>query len=102
MTETSAHTSFETSNDSYTVQFDRLDDEPLSVTIATAVSAVTGTDVTDLPPLHYSIDADALERLFEPRADGLRSNGRVTFEYNDCHVTVSATGEITVDRPDEA
>ena len=84
----------------YTVQYDRLDDEPLSVAVATAVATFSGIDVTELEPLHYAINADALERLFEPRADGLRSGGSVTFEYNDCQVTVTAEGEITVESAD--
>ena len=86
----------------YTVQYDRLDDEPLSVAVATAVATFSGIDVTELEPLHYAINADALERLFEPRADGLRSGGSVTFEYNDCLVTVTAEGEITVESADRS
>ncbi|MFC6716910.1 HalOD1 output domain-containing protein [Natrialbaceae archaeon GCM10025810] len=81
----------------YTVQFDRLDDEPLSVAIADAVATYRGIDVVDLEPLHYTINADALERLFEPRADGLRTGGTVTFEYTGCLVTVTAEGGITVE-----
>ncbi|MFC4437889.1 MULTISPECIES: HalOD1 output domain-containing protein [Natrialbaceae] len=83
--------------DCYTVQYDRLGDEPLSVTIADAVATHSGTDVTELEPLHYAINADALERLFEPRSNGLRTGGSVTFEYNDCTVTVTADGEIHVE-----
>ena len=84
----------------YTVQYDRLDDEPLSVAVATAVATFSGIDVTELEPLHYAINADALERLFEPHADGLRSGGSVTFEYNNCLVTVTADGAITVESAD--
>lgn len=83
--------------DHYSVQYDRLDDEPLSVAVADAVATFQNEDVTELEPLHYSINADALERLFEPRADGLRSSGSVTFEYSDCLVTVTGDGEIRID-----
>lgn len=86
---------------SYSVQYDRLNDEPLSVAVADAVATVLGKEVTELTPLHYAINADALERLFEPRADGVRSDGSVTFEYNDCLVAVSASGEIAVKRLDD-
>lgn len=85
-----------TMGEQYAVQYDRLANEPLSVAVADAVAAFTDVEVTALEPLHYAINADALERLFEPRANGLRSNGRVSFEYSDCYVTVTATGEITV------
>lgn len=83
--------------DCYTVQYDRLGDEPLSVTIADAVATHRGTDVTELEPLHYAINADALERLFEPRSNGLRTGGSVTFNYNDCTVTVTADGKIHIE-----
>lgn len=81
----------------YSVQYDRLDDEPLSVAVADAVATFRDHAVTELEPLHYSINADALERLFEPRANGVRSAGSVTFEYSDCLVTVAADGEIRVE-----
>lgn len=96
MSEMTSQSSGATTETQLTVQYDRLDDEPLSVTVATAVATYSGTDVTELEPLHYAINADALERLFEPHADGLRGGGSVTFEYNDCLVTVTAEGEITV------
>ncbi|WP_306058540.1 HalOD1 output domain-containing protein [Natronococcus wangiae] len=84
-------------DDCYAVQYDRLDDEPLSVTIADAVATHCGEEITELEPLHYAINADALERLFEPRANGLRTGGSVTFRYNGCTVTVTADGEIRVE-----
>ncbi|MFC7215689.1 HalOD1 output domain-containing protein [Saliphagus sp. GCM10025334] len=101
MTETSSPQIRTGTTESYSVQFDRLDDEPLSVTVADAVATFTGLDVTELDPLHYAIDADALERLFEPRANGLRSDGTVSFAYNECLVTVSAGGEIDVESLDD-
>ncbi|MHC3437114.1 HalOD1 output domain-containing protein [Natrialbaceae archaeon A-gly3] len=91
------HTTSPANTDHYVVQYDRLDDEPLSVTVASAVASVTGLDVTELEPLHYTINTDALERLFEPRPNGLRTGGTVTFEYHDCTVTITADGEITVE-----
>jgi hypothetical protein len=83
--------------ESYSVQYDRLDDEPLSVAVADAVATFRNEDVTELEPLHYAINADALERLFEPRADGLRTGGSVVFEYSDCLVTIMADGEIRIE-----
>ncbi|GAB7020585.1 hypothetical protein JCM18750_34460 [Halostagnicola bangensis] len=97
MTEMTTQSSFTATDEEYSVQYDRLDNEPLSVAVAEAVATFCGEDVTELEPLHYTINADALERLFEPRADGLRSGGSVTFEYNGCVVTVTAAGEIAVE-----
>ena len=96
MTETSSQGSPQSAGEHYSVQYDRLDNEPLSVAVADAVATFVGCDVTKLEPLHYSINADALERLFEPRADGLREGGSVMFEFSDCLVTVTAAGKITV------
>lgn len=98
MTESSTHSPRGPSADQYTTHFDRLDDEPLSVAIAEAVATATDTDVTALEPLHYAIDVDALERLFEPRADGLRDGGSVTFGYSDCTIMVDADGTIIVEQ----
>lgn len=97
MTEITSKPTRATPGDRHVVQYDRLDDESLSVTVAEAVATVVGTDVTELEPLHYAINTDALERLFEPRANGLRSGGSVSFEYCDCIVSVTAEGEISVE-----
>lgn len=97
MTEMTSRSPSVPTEEHYAVQYDRLDNEPLSVAVVDAVATFSNEDVTELEPLHYTINADALERLFEPRADGLRSGGSVTFEYNDCLVTVDADGEIRVE-----
>lgn len=97
MTEITSPSPSGSPEEQYAVQYDRLDDEPLSVAVADAVATFSSVDVTELAPLHYAINADALERLFEPRADGLRSGGSVTFEYNECLVTVDSGGEIRVE-----
>ncbi|WP_049928443.1 HalOD1 output domain-containing protein [Halopiger goleimassiliensis] len=80
-----------------TVQYDRSTDDPLTVVVADAVATARGVDVTELETLHDAIDTDALERLFEPHADGARTRGSVTFEYQGCLVTVGADGEIRVE-----
>lgn len=97
MTEMTSRSPSAQAGEQYVVQYDRLDNEPLSVAIVNAVAAFSNESVTDLEPLHYTINTDALERLFEPRADGVRSGGSVAFEYNDCLVTVTADGEIRVE-----
>ncbi|ELY54222.1 HalOD1 output domain-containing protein [Natronococcus jeotgali] len=96
MTETTPQSISVSTTDCYVTQYDRLDDAPLSVAVAEAVATYRDADPIDLEPLYYAVNPEALERLFEPRADGLRSDGSVTFEYNDCSVTVTADGEIRV------
>ena len=97
MTETTTDGARRSTGERHEAQYDRLSSESLSVSVATAVATVRGVPVTELEPLHYTIDTDALERLFEPRSDGLRSGGRVTFEYAGCDVTVTASGQILVE-----
>ncbi|KDE58869.1 hypothetical protein EL22_01765 [Halostagnicola sp. A56] len=96
MTEMTTESSL-TTDEQHVTQYNRLDSQPISVAVAEAVAEFCDEEVTELEPLHYAINADALERLFEPRSNGLRSGGSVTFEYNECLVTVTADGEITVE-----
>ncbi|OVE83164.1 HalOD1 output domain-containing protein [Natronolimnobius baerhuensis] len=96
MTEMTSRSVSSAQREPYTAQYDRLDDTPLSVAVAQAVAMFRTVDVMSLDPLHHAINADALERLFEPRADSPRTGGTVSFEYNDCLVTVTADGEIRV------
>jgi hypothetical protein len=54
--------------------------------VAEAVATATDRDQTDLDPLQYSVDADALDRLFdEPCADELV----VSFRYEGVQVRAS-------------
>lgn len=77
------------------------EDQPL-VAIVKAVAWVKGVDVRDLEPLHHVVDVDKLrEHMSE---DSGRSNQssvdsdpaelEVTFQYEDCEVTV---GRGTID-----
>jgi hypothetical protein len=70
---------------------------PPSQRVLSAVSAVRGVDVLDLPPLYDAVDPDVIDQLFTNRsgAGGVHT-GRVTFEYADCTVVVGGDGTITV------
>ncbi|WIV68664.1 HalOD1 output domain-containing protein [Natrialbaceae archaeon AArc-T1-2] len=49
-------------------------------------------------PLHSVIDPQALDALFEPRADGTpRSSGRVSFTFCGYDVTVDSDGTVTLE-----
>ena len=88
-------------------------ERPSTAVVAT-VGAVSGHDPSDtsaprsdgsgdgLPPRSEAIDPDALN-AFVPstvRRDGRA--GRVTFEYANCDVTVSADDRVTVSRDAES
>ncbi|WP_254839098.1 HalOD1 output domain-containing protein [Natronomonas marina] len=68
-----------------------------SVTLVEAVAAATGRRTTDLPPLHGTVDTDALDTLL----DGRSSSVTVSFRYAGTGVTVTSNGsvEIRIDDP---
>ena len=74
-------------------------DEPVSMAVVRAVSAIEDRDPLSLPPLANVLDTDALDTLFAPRADGtVRTGGRVSFVYSSCRLTVD-NGEYLTLRP---
>lgn len=86
--------------DVYSVQHDWADETPIGTTVVKAVSAVSGVRPTDLEPLHSVLDTDALERLFEPTADGPRpQQNYVHFPVSEHDITVYADGVVVVEGP---
>ena len=66
----------------------------------TAVAAVSDTDPTDLPPLHGTVDTDALNRLFEEPAREPSGSRRVLcFSFAGWNVFVRDDGRIRVCDP---
>ncbi len=76
-------------------QFDPISDQSVSVVVAEALSLVVESAI-DLPPLAHSIDTDSLDGLFTPHAGPPASDLRLTFPYQQWHVTVTGTGEILI------
>lgn len=71
--------------------------ETISTAVVMAVADRTDRDPTAIGPLFKAIDPDALDRLFpvdslEPTA----LDGRLTFRFEGCFVTVDANGWIEV------
>ena len=68
-------------------------DESASAAVVTALSAVSGDDVTAIEPLYDAVDPDALDQLVTPTSgvDTLRT-GRVTLEHHGYRVVVDASG----------
>lgn len=60
-----------------------------SVAVVRAVSEATGRSVTELEPLEHTVDTDALDSLFSPRANDEPRTGRFSFEYAGLDVTIS-------------
>lgn len=74
---------------------------PLSDTIITAVADAKDVDPLDLEPLHYSVDPDALDTLFEPAVGRAPTSLELAFSHDGCEVVVQADGEVTVTPPPE-
>lgn len=63
-----------------------------SVTLVEAVAAATDQTTTDLPPLHHSIDPDALDTLLTAGQSAVT----VAFQYADVAVSVKGNGTIEI------
>lgn len=92
--------------DRFHATHERSSDRSLCGAIVDAVAAVTGNSPTELPPLHDSVDTDALERLVYGSAadrDGDRETAgvTVTFQFGGTLVKVHDEGTIVVDGVDD-
>jgi hypothetical protein len=83
--------------------YDRSSDVALSVVVVDAVKAVLDESPATVGTLYDVIDPDALDSLFEPKADGTpRAGGTVEFTLADCEVTVRGDGDVIVAPPRES
>lgn len=67
-------------------------------TVVEALSSARSETPDELEPLHYFVDVDALESIFEPRPNGkLRTvTGEVSFTVGDFEVVVESGGRVVV------
>jgi hypothetical protein len=73
-------------------------DRNVSAAVVEAVAEAEGVSPMELqPPLHYSVDVDALDELFRPRRNAGDGNPVISFVYAGYVVTVRE-GEIIVVR----
>lgn len=70
-------------------------DEPATLAVVDAVAAVAGVRALELPPLHDSVDADALDELCQSETNP----GTVSFEYADFLVVITTDGVVEVYDP---
>lgn len=85
------------------LQYNWRSDRSLIPLIVDAVAANSGEEtVLNAPPLHDVIDPDALDSLFAPTNGGtLRNDGQVRFEWADHHITLDATGVVSITRVED-
>lgn len=71
--------------------------EPVSTEVVTTVAEANGVEPTELPPLYYAVDPDALDQLFQPPVRGSgRAAGEVRFTFAGCEVVVDGDARVTV------
>lgn len=68
----------------------------LTERVVTAVTAKTGQDPLELPPLYEAIDPEALDTACETL-----DSGEVTFRYANHHITVRADRTVEATNRDE-
>ncbi|WP_135366110.1 HalOD1 output domain-containing protein [Halosimplex halophilum] len=71
-------------------------DTSLTTTIVDAIAGLDDDYLSGDKHLYQRIDPDALERLFVSRSGIPRSEGRVSFPFGGCQVTVHASGDVLV------
>ncbi|APW98818.1 hypothetical protein CHINAEXTREME_13950 [Halobiforma lacisalsi AJ5] len=88
-------------NDRYVFHHDTDGPATITTTIVHALTSITETDVSQGEfSLYDSIDPDALDRLFRPKADGTeRTSGHVAFTALDHEVYVYANGDVIIYPP---
>lgn len=96
-TEPETGVAFDPETDTYHLDHDWRSDESVSAAVVRGVAAVTNTAPTELEPLFATLDPDALDQLYRSTVgDSGRGDCLLSFSYNDCAVTVAATGEIAI------
>lgn len=89
-------TSSKVARDDATVEaIDWGSDDPAAITIVETVASVRDTEPTELEPLSSTVDPDALNTLFAPGGGGPEM-GLIQFEYENCLVSVTADGDVSV------
>lgn len=79
-------------------KFEKDDTRSISELVVEAVAEVAEVDPLELPPLHSSLDPDALDRLFGRKLNGQPrdTDFTITFRMSDRTVTVVRDGAIHV------
>ncbi|WP_247729078.1 HalOD1 output domain-containing protein [Halovivax limisalsi] len=92
---------YDEANDRFELSYDPEGSATLLTTIVHGLTSVVDVDVSQGEfSLYDSVDPDALERIFSPKADGeARTGGHVAFTALECEVYVHANGDIYIHPP---
>jgi predicted 2-oxoglutarate/Fe(II)-dependent dioxygenase YbiX len=94
---------YDQENDRYVFHYDGDGTATLTTTIVHALASIADTDVSQGEfSLYDSIDPDALDRIFRPKADGTeRTGGHLAFTALEHEVYVYANGDIVIYPPSQ-
>ncbi|ELY57565.1 HalOD1 output domain-containing protein [Natronolimnohabitans innermongolicus] len=92
---------YDQTNDRYVFKHDPDGTATLTTTIVHALASIADTDVSQGEfSLYDSVDPDALDRIFSPKADGTeRSGGHIAFTALEHEVYVYANGDVIIYPP---
>jgi hypothetical protein len=95
---------YDEANDRYVFHYDNDGTATVTTTIVHALASIADTDVSQGEfSLYDSIDPDALDRIFRPKADGTeRIGGHVAFTALEHEVYVYANGDVIIYPPETA
>lgn len=92
---------YDSTSDTYHVEYDPTADDALGIVVASAVAAIEDVDVGDLPPVDEAVDPEAADDLLASAVAGpVRSSMEVEFSY--CGYRVTAAPEDVVLRSIDA
>jgi hypothetical protein len=90
---------FDAEEGEYVARFDDSDASPSSI-IVSVIAEITGQSLTDLRPLYYVVDPDALDQIVGNRPSGLHHGERlVEFTYQDFNIQLLSSSVIKVCLP---
>lgn len=92
---------FDPERDLFFASYDS-DSDPASLSVVAVVAAANECNPLDLPPLHGTIETDALDAVFAESATGGTEHGSPSFAYDRFEVTVFGDGLIEADPLDSA
>jgi len=75
------------------------DMQDITTRVVSIISEVQKTPVSELPPLHRSINTDSLDSLFQDQKKG--QEVQVQFTYAGTSVAIDSDGRIIVPKPED-
>lgn len=86
-------------SETYSAEYDSETTTP-SMAVITALTEILDVSPMSLPPLHYSIDTEAMDDFFCSH-DDTESPAQISFSFVGHEVTVASNGKLTV-TPEES